>query len=45
MKEFTERMKWEPVCPPVEMKQGYSTANGEPCRQLAEAVAAMNGNV
>ena len=46
MKEFTERVKWEPVCPPVEMKQGYSTANGEPCRQLAEAVAAaMNGNV
>lgn len=46
MKEFTERMKWEPVCPPVEMKQGYSTANGEPCRQLAGAVAAaMNGNV
>ena len=40
MKEFTERMKWEPVCPPVEMKQGYSEAAGEPCRTLAGAVAA-----
>ena len=45
MKEFTERMKWEPVCPPVEMKQGYSEAVGEPCRTLAGAVAtAMTRN-
>lgn len=39
MKEFSERMKWEPVCGPVEMKQGYSPAMIDPCRSLAAAVA------
>lgn len=39
MKEFSERMKWEPVCGPVEMKQGYSPAMIGPCRSLAAAVA------
>lgn len=39
MKEFSECMKWEPVCGPVEMKQGYSPAMIDPCRSLAAAVA------
>ena len=39
MKEFSERMKWEPGCGPVEMKQGYSPAMIDPCRSLAAAVA------
>lgn len=39
MREFAERMKWTPVCEPVEMKQGYSPAVAECCRTLAAAVA------
>ena len=39
MKEFSERMKWEPVCGPVEMKKVYSPAMIDPCRSLAAAVA------
>ena len=39
MKEFAERMKWEPICTPVEMKQGYSHEMCDPCATLAETVA------
>ena len=37
--EFAQKMKWEPLCDPVEMKQGYSPAMIDPCRSLAAAVA------
>ena len=37
--EFTQRMKWEAVCDPVEMKQGFSPAVCEPCRTLARRLA------
>ncbi|WP_308661965.1 FprA family A-type flavoprotein [uncultured Alistipes sp.] len=40
MKEFSERMKWEMIGTPVEMKQGYSQAVCEPCRALARDIAA-----
>ncbi len=33
--EFAQRMKWEAVCAPVEMKQGFSTTCCDPCRTLA----------
>lgn len=39
MKEFTERMKWEAACDPVEMKQGFSASCHEVCRTLARKVA------
>ena len=37
--EFAQKMKWEPLCDPVEMKQGYSHEICDPCATLAEAVA------
>ena len=37
--EFAQKMKWEPLCDPVEMKQGYSHEMCDPCATLAEAVA------
>lgn len=37
--EFAQKMKWEPLCDPVEMKQGYSHEKCDPCARLAEAVA------
>lgn len=40
MKEFAERMKWEPVCEPVEMKQGFDARSYDAARTLAGAVAA-----
>lgn len=40
MKEFSERMKWEMIGTPVEMKQGYSQAVCEPCRALARDIVA-----
>ena len=40
MKEFSERMKWEMIGTPVEMKQGYSQAVCEPCRTLARDIVA-----
>lgn len=40
--EFTERMKWQMPCTPIEMQQGYShEACSGHCRQLAQQVAAM----
>ena len=37
--EFAQKMKWDPLCDPVEMKQGYSHEMCDPCATLAEAVA------
>lgn len=37
--EFAQKMKWEVVCEPVEMKQGYSETMYEACRTLARNVA------
>ena len=39
MKEFSERMKWEPVCGPVEMKQGFSSGCHDFCSRFADGVA------
>ena len=39
MREFSERMKWTPLCEPIEMKQGYSPAMADRCHTLAAAVA------
>lgn len=39
MKEFAERLHWEPMCEPVEMKQGFSDAVCDDCRTLAQRVA------
>lgn len=39
-KEFAERMKWELMCDPVEMKQGYAPSAAEACRIFAQQVAA-----
>ena len=39
MKEFADRMKWEPICEPVEMKQGFSAGICGPCRTLAQRIA------
>jgi len=38
--EFARRMKWEPLCAPAEMKQGFSAAADGACRALAACVAA-----
>lgn len=40
LKEFAERVKWEPACEPVEMKQGFSSALCDPCSELARRIAA-----
>ena len=38
--EFATKMKWEPLAPIAEMKQGYSEEkNGDTCREIARAVA------
>ena len=37
--EFAEKMKWEPICEPVEMKQGFSPAWHDSCRTLAGRIA------
>ena len=37
--EFAHKMKWETVCEPVEMKQGFSSKTVEACRTLARNVA------
>lgn len=39
MREFAERMRWEPVCDPVEMKQGFSPEVCNPCRTLSQRIA------
>lgn len=38
MGEFAQRMKWEPICDAVEMKQGFSSDMYEACRRLARRV-------
>lgn len=37
--EYAQRLKWEPVCDPVEMKQGFSERQCDPCRELAVRIA------
>ena len=37
--EFAQKMKWEPLCEPVEMKQGFSHDVCDPCRTLAGRIA------
>ena len=39
MGEFAQRMKWEPICDPVEMKQGYSSGCHDFCSRFADGVA------
>lgn len=40
LKEFAEKMKWEPVVPVQEMKQGYSEEKcAAPAREIAHAIA------
>lgn len=39
MEEFARKMKWEPICPSIEMKQGYDAQGAELCGTLARAVA------
>lgn len=41
MGEFAQHMKWEPVCEPVEMKQGFSQGIHAACRHLARRVAGL----
>lgn len=40
MTEFTQKMKWKPLCTPVEMKQGFSVHDQEACCTLAREIAA-----
>ena len=40
MGEFAQRMKWEPICDPVEMKQGFSSGCHDFCSRFADGVAA-----
>lgn len=40
LNEFAQRVKWEPICTPVEMKQGFMPEYGAPCRDLARSIAA-----
>ena len=40
MTEFAERMGWEMVAPPVEVKQGFSSEKTNGCAAIAEAIAA-----
>jgi flavorubredoxin len=37
--EFAERVGWDVVAPPVEVKQGYSLAKTAGCAAIAEAIA------
>ena len=37
--EFAQKMKWEAICAPVEMKQGFSPAWHEACHALAARIA------
>ncbi|MDE5579210.1 MAG: FprA family A-type flavoprotein [Alistipes sp.] len=40
MADFAQRMKWEPVGEPVEMKQGFTDDADAACRTLAQNIAA-----
>lgn len=37
--EFAERMKWEKLCCPLEMKQGFNEKTADACRSLAHEIA------
>lgn len=37
--DFAQRMKWEPLGEPVEMKQGFDDTTDEACRELAQRMA------
>ena len=37
--EFAQKMKWEPLCDPVEMKQGFSSGCHDFCSRFADGVA------
>lgn len=39
MADFAQRMKWQPVGQPVEMKQGFSDSADDACRRLAQSLA------
>lgn len=39
LSEFADRMKWESICLPVEMKQGYNTPAAQSCATQAQAIA------
>lgn len=39
MGEFAQKMKWEPICQPTEMKQGYDDQGAQCCTALAKAIA------
>lgn len=39
LREFSERVKWEPLCESIEIKQGYSPACSDPCHTLAQGIA------
>ncbi len=41
--ELAQRMKWTPLCPPAEMKQGFSDEDDQACRRMAECIAAHFG--
>ena len=38
--DFARQLKWEPVCDPVEMKQGFTDETDAACRALAQQLAA-----
>ena len=42
--EFAQKMKWEPICEPVEMKQGFSREICDPCGTLAARIAGRMQN-
>ena len=37
--EFAQKMKWEAICQPTEMKQGYDDHGAQCCTALAKAIA------
>lgn len=40
LEAFAERVKWQPACEPVEMKQGFTADTDARCRTLARCIAA-----
>lgn len=39
LSDFAQKVKWEPICTPIEMKQGFSEQYCDPCRDLAHRIA------
>ncbi|MEG0808204.1 MAG: FprA family A-type flavoprotein [Alistipes sp.] len=37
--EFATRMKWDAICTPIEMKQGFTAQCTDPCRELSLRIA------